>query len=73
MGFSKILKTPEIAAPATVSTPPPTVTETQETDVQADYNQRASRRRGLLSTILSNRNRSSAGGSGNTGGNTTLG
>ncbi len=57
MGFNKLFRTPSAAAPATVSTPPPTVSETQENDSLADYNQRASRRKGLLSTILSNRNR----------------
>ena len=43
--------------PSTVSTPPPTVSDTQESDTQADYEQRASRKRGLLSTILTNRRR----------------
>ncbi len=66
MGFAKP-KAP--AAPATVTTPPPTVTETQENDLKADYSQRAARRKGLLSTILSKR----SGGLNASGGNSTLG
>ncbi len=75
MGFSKLFGGGQttVVAPATDTTPPPTVTETQDTNLQADYAQRASRRRGLLSTILSNRNRSNALGGGDSGGNTTLG
>ncbi len=71
MGFSKVFGS-EPTPPATVTTPPPTVTETQESDTKADYAQRASRKRGLLSTILSNRNRV-AGSAGTGGGNRTLG
>ncbi len=69
MGFNKIFS-PD--PPTTVSTPPPTVTQTQESDTQADYAQRASHRRGLLSTLLSNRNRASGLGSSG-GSNSTLG
>ncbi len=71
MGFKNMFKTPSAAAPATVKTPPPTVTETLESDTQEDYNQRASRRKGLLSTILSNHNRSRQDNG--SAGNTTLG
>lgn len=47
MGFA--VKTPK--APA-VDTTPPVVSDTQETDVASDYEQKSARRRGLLSTIL---------------------
>lgn len=50
MGFAKMPSSPK-----TVSTPPPVVAETVESDTQADYEQRASRKKGLLSTILSTR------------------
>ncbi len=75
MGFSKLFKTPTVApvaAPATVEQEPPTVSETQENDTQADYAQRSAHKRGLLSTILTKRQYAGAGQSGN-GGNTTLG
>ncbi len=77
MGFKKLLgiDTPSASAadsPATV-TSPPTVTETQEVDTQADYAQRSARKRGLLSTILANRNRTAGVAGGYYGGNTTLG
>lgn len=49
MGFMKP------SAPASVETPPPVVAETADTDTQNAYDQKASRRRGLLSTILSRR------------------
>ncbi len=69
MGFNKMF-----SGPPTVSTPPPTVTETQPNDSQEDYAQRASHKRGLLSTILTNRNRATAdASSGNAGGSKTLG
>ncbi len=74
MGFRKILGIDSSTAaesPATVTSTPPTITETQEVDTRADYAQRSARKRGLLSTILSNRNR--AAGSSYSGGNTTLG
>lgn len=47
MGFA--VKTPK--APA-VKTTPPVVADIQEPDIQADYEQKSARRRGLLSTIL---------------------
>lgn len=47
MGFA--MKTPK--APP-VNTTPPVVADTQETDTQADHEQKSARRRGLLSTIL---------------------
>ena len=47
MGFA--MKTPK--APPVV-TAPPVVADTQETDTQADHEQKSARRRGLLSTIL---------------------
>lgn len=50
MGFAKMPSSPK-----TVSTPPPVVADTVEADTQADYEQRASRKKGLLSTILSSR------------------
>ncbi len=71
MGFKKMFKA---SSPATVTVAPPTVTETLESDSQADYAQQASRKRGLLSTILSNRNnRSVEGASASAAGNKTLG
>lgn len=50
MGFA--VKTPKVPA---VESTPPVVAETHDTDAQADYEQKATRRRGLLSTILSNK------------------
>ncbi len=79
MGFSKIFKTSSPATIINTSTPttvtePATVTETQEVDMEADYAQRANRKRGLLSTLLSNRNRAAGlDGSSNGSGNNTLG
>ncbi|MBE6419248.1 MAG: hypothetical protein E7031_03880 [Akkermansiaceae bacterium] len=49
MGFA--IKTPK--APP-VNTEPPVVADTQDTDTQAGYEQKSARRRGLLSTILTN-------------------
>lgn len=49
MGFA--VKTPK--SPATVTTEPPVVAETHEPDTVAEQEQRAARRKGLLSTILS--------------------
>ncbi len=72
MGFNKILGIDTAAAStSTVDTTPPTITQTQESDTRADYAQRSARKRGLLSTILTNRNRTT--GSSQSGGNTTLG
>ncbi len=59
-------------APATVTSSTPVSPETQEVDLRSDYAQRSSRKRGLLSTILSNRTRSAGLGS-SSGGNATLG
>ncbi len=73
MGFNKLFKTPSVSSPSTVETEPPTVTEVQEVDTRSDYAQRSSRRRGLLSTILSNRNRVGALGGSSVSGNKTLG
>lgn len=53
----------------TVSTPPPVVADTVDSDSGANYEQKASRKKGLLSTILSKQNQHTA----TTGGNTTLG
>lgn len=53
MGFA--VKTPK--TPATVTTEPPVVAETHEVDTAAEHDQRASRRKGLLSTILSDHHR----------------
>lgn len=54
MGFA--VKTPK--TPATVISEPPVVAETHEPDSVAEHEQRAARRKGLLSTILSDSNRS---------------
>ena len=54
MGFA--VKTPKV--PATVISEPPVVAETHEPDAVAEHEQRAARRKGLLSTILSDSNRS---------------
>ncbi len=81
MGFFRKLKRkltgdpePEPVTTPAESTPPPTVADTQPQDVRADYEQQAARRRGLLSTILSDSNRRNAplATTGATG-NTTLG
>ncbi len=61
------------SAPPTVKMEPPTVTETQPSDSQADYSQRSARKRGLLSTILTNRNRAMGLEGSGAGGNKTLG
>ncbi len=59
MGFLKpsVPSTPTIvnSAPATVKDDPPVVTEVQVNDAAADYDQKAARRKGLLSTILTDR------------------
>ena len=55
MGFA--VKTPK--APS-VKQELPVVAETQETDTQADYEQKSARRRGLLSTILTHNNKQSS-------------
>ncbi len=68
MGFSNLF-----SSPPTVDTPPPTVAEVQDNDTQADYAQRSARKRGLLSTILSNRNRQQATAGSASGSNKTLG
>ncbi len=76
MGFSKIFKPSVHHVAAKVASPPPTVADSQPQDTQADYAQKASRRRGLLSTILSDSNRRTSpltpAGPGSTG-NKTLG
>lgn len=68
MGFASKLIAPKAS---TVSTPPPVVADTADTDAAAAYEQKASRRRGLLSTILSDRNRENTVPQ--SGENTTLG
>ena len=55
MGFA--IKTPKTP---TINSEPPVVTETQETDMQVDYEQKSARRRGLLSTILTDNGKRSA-------------
>lgn len=71
MGFSVKTSTPQ--APA-VDTTPPVVAETHEGDTAADYEQKSARRRGLLSTILTNKqNRNSLAPATPTAENTTLG
>lgn len=55
MGF--VIKTPKTP---TIESEPPVVTETQETDMQADYEQKSARRRGLLSTILTDNGKRNA-------------
>ncbi len=67
MGFSKLFKP---ASVPTTSVEPPTVSDTQEQDARSDYEQKASRRRGLLATILSDSNRSKTPAA---PGNSTLG
>lgn len=67
MGFA--FKTPKISA-GSVAEPhiaPAVVTETVDTDTIRNYDQKRANKRGLLSTILSDHNRSYSGG------NTTLG
>ena len=44
-----------IRSTPTVKDDPPVVTEVQANDIAADYDQKAARRKGLLSTILTNR------------------
>lgn len=68
MGFTKP------SAPA-VETKPPVVAEVVEQDAQKDYDQKSSRRKGLLSTILSTqKNRGGAmNAAASHSGNTTLG
>lgn len=71
MGFSVDASAPQ--APA-VDTTPPVVAETHEADTAADYEQKSARRRGLLSTILTNKqNRGSLAPATPAPGNTTLG
>ncbi len=68
MGFA--VKTPK--APS-VKQELPVVAETQEPDTQADYEQKSARRRGLLSTILTNNKQSSLAPAAPAANNTTLG
>lgn len=68
MGFAK----PKISNPATVTSPPPVVTETVEDHSSRAYDQKQAVRRGLLSTILSKRPSEAALGASNSG-NSTLG
>lgn len=60
----------------TVKDDPPVVTEVQANDIAADYDQKSARRKGLLSTILTNRstrvNAALTSATANSG-NTTLG
>ena len=73
MGFT--VKTPKVSPGSSATVPtatPATATETVQEDVTRDYEQRRSNKRGLLSTILSNHNRTGAISAQN-GGNTTLG
>ncbi|MBR5895459.1 MAG: hypothetical protein IKZ13_07950 [Akkermansia sp.] len=71
MGFSKPSPAP---APA-VQSEPPVVAEVVQQDAQADYDQKAARRKGLLSTVLTSPKHSSAAAlaSANRMSNTTLG
>lgn len=55
MGFA--MKTPKIPA---VETEPPVVAETLSTDAETDAEQQSARRRGLLSTLLSDRRKPGA-------------
>ncbi len=84
MGFDKLMdkvfgvEKPTASAAAApvvtvVKSAPSVVAETQEVDLRADYEQRATRRRGLLSTILSNSNREAGQANSSAGSNTTLG
>lgn len=61
MGFIRKAISP--AAPSsvkTVSTPPPVVADTVESDTTAGYEQKAANKKGLLSTILSKRRQQNA-------------
>lgn len=68
MGFA--FKTPKIAT-AEPKVAPAVVTETVQEDTTRNYAQKSANKRGLLSTILSNRNRTFPTAS--QGGNSTLG
>lgn len=73
MGFA--FKTPKITSAPKVSEPktaPAVVTETVQEDITRDYEQKRANKRGLLSTILSNHNRTGALAA-PTSGNSTLG
>lgn len=71
MGFAKAPKMTTTSAPPTY-TPPPVVSETVQEDTTRNYDQQRSNKRGLLSTILSTRNRGSSL-SPQSSGNSTLG
>ena len=59
MGFAKKLITPKIPTVSDVQTPPPTVASDDTTPSTEAYEQQASRRKGLLSTVLSRGNQAS--------------
>lgn len=74
MGF--MFKTPKIASAPAASQPaaePVVVTETVQEDVTRNYEQKRANKKGLLSTILSNHNRTGALSSSQNSGNSTLG
>lgn len=76
MGFVKKIiapsSTPRSIKTVAATTPPPVVADTVESDSAAAYEQKASNKKGLLSTILSKQHRQNAANQAGTG-NTTLG
>jgi len=69
MGFMK----PSVPSSPPVETTPPVVAEVAEADTKADYNQKASRKKGLLSTILTAPRRGGAMAAASNANNATLG
>lgn len=51
MGFMK----PSVPSTPAVESLPPVVSDTVESDAKSDYSQKASRKKGLLSTLLTNK------------------
>lgn len=69
MGFMK----PSVPSAPPVQSPPPVVSDTVESDAKEDYSQKASRKKGLLSTILTNKRSAGAMAAAQGTGNSTLG
>ncbi len=63
---------PTASAPVVEQNEPPVVTQVEDSNASADYEQKSARRRGLLSTILTGRT-TALGTTAASKGNTTLG
>lgn len=74
MGFVRKIISPSVPQSIhAVSTPPPVVADTIDSDTAANYEQKATRKKGLLSTILSKQHQSNNTPATANRGNSTLG